>query len=308
MLQQTRVETVIPYYHAFMEKLPTIEALAAIEDQKLLKLWQGLGYYNRAANMKKAALIIVEEYNGRLPEKAELLMKLPGIGIYTAGAIASIAFGEKVPAADGNVFRVVARITGEEGNILKSNIQKKLRHQIANLLPDEKTGDFNQGLIELGALICIGNGMPRCGECPVRDDCMAYEKNLQKVLPNRSKNKSRKIEYKSVVLLTSKKKIALVQRQNDVLLANLWEYPVIENFCEENELAEALQKQGINVTGIRELTKEKAVFSHKEWHMKVYYAETETMDEVFTWKSKEEISKYYPVASAYAGCWKYLPE
>ena len=173
MLQQTRVTAVLPYFARFMEALPTVEALAAADEQQLMALWQGLGYYSRARNLQKAARVIVEEHGGVFPDTYEGLTALPGVGDYTAGAIASIAFGRPVPAVDGNVLRLAARLAGHDGNVLEPKVRALFRRWMAEVIPHDRPGAFNQALMDLGAMVCLPNGEPLCGDCPARDFCAA---------------------------------------------------------------------------------------------------------------------------------------
>ena len=186
MLQQTRVEAVKPFYARFMEALPDIEALASCEEDRLLKLWEGLGYYNRVRNMQKAARIVAEEYGGRMPSDYEKLLKLPGIGPYTAGAVASIAYGIPVPAVDGNVLRVLSRVTADYEDITKPSMRRKMEEQIMEIIPPDNAGKFTQALMELGAIICVPNGAAKCGECPLKDMCLAREKGIVTELPQKA--------------------------------------------------------------------------------------------------------------------------
>ena len=180
MLQQTRVEAVKPYFERFIRELPAIEALASVPEDRLLKIWEGLGYYNRARNMQKAARIIVDEYNGKMPEKYEEVLKLPGIGSYTAGAIVSIAFGLRYPAVDGNVLRVLSRVEKNYDDILKQSVRCRYERQIQEVMPEDRAGDFNQSLIELGAITCVPKGIPRCDKCGgvIKPDVVLYEESL----------------------------------------------------------------------------------------------------------------------------------
>ena len=173
MLQQTRVEAVKPYFQRFLEHLPDIESLANCEEDRLLKLWEGLGYYNRARNLQKAAKQIMDDYGGKMPEDRETLLTLSGIGNYTAGAISSIAFGKKAAAVDGNVLRILSRLTMDEEDILKESTKARVEKQLLEVMPKERAGDFNQALMELGAMVCIPNGKPKCTECPWEDICIS---------------------------------------------------------------------------------------------------------------------------------------
>ena len=168
MLQQTRVEAVKPFYQRFMEALPDIQALADCEEEELLKLWEGLGYYNRVRNMQIAAQAVMENYHGELPADYEALTKLKGIGHYTAGAIASIAFGIPVPAVDGNVLRVISRVTEDDADIMKASVRTAMEKDLLEIMPENRAGAFNQALMELGATVCLPNGAP-CINGPTRD-------------------------------------------------------------------------------------------------------------------------------------------
>lgn len=253
MLQQTRVEAVKGYYDRFLTRLPEISALASAEEEELLKLWEGLGYYNRVRNMQKAAQVVMEEYGGEMPADYERLRKLPGIGDYTAGAIASIAFGLLYPAVDGNVLRVMSRIACSEEDIAKEQTKKKLQADLTAVMP-KRSGDFNQSLMELGATVCLPNGKPLCDRCPVMHLCKAFHAERETELPVKSGKKERRIEKRVVYLAVCDGKVLLHRREKKGLLAGLWEFP--------NALIEGESKiQGKNTK------KAKHVFSHVEWHM-----------------------------------------
>ena len=212
MLQQTRVAAVLGYYQRFMEALPTVEDLAAGEEDKLLKLWQGLGDYNRARSLKKAARQIVDGWAGRFPENYEDLLKLAGVGEYTAGAIASIAFGVPVPAVDGNVLRVVARMTGDDGDITRPQTRNRRREGLRAAMPLEAPGDFNQALMELGATVCLPNGAPLCEKCPAAHLCRAFQDGRTGELPVKGIKKARRVEKRTVYLLFCGDSVALRRR------------------------------------------------------------------------------------------------
>ena len=201
MLQQTRVEAVKPYFDRFMEVLPTVYDLAKVDDDRLMKLWEGLGYYNRARNLKAAAQTIVEEYGGQLPADYDKLLSLKGIGMYTAGAIGSIAFELQVPAVDGNVLRVLTRLWGDDSDILKDKTKKAMGRRVMEFMPEDRPGDFNQALIELGATVCVPNGQPLCDQCPWDTVCKAYKEDLIDQLPVKTPKKARRIEHKTIFLL-----------------------------------------------------------------------------------------------------------
>lgn len=239
MLQQTRVEAVKPYFERFLEALPDISALAAVEDDRLMKLWEGLGYYNRARNLKKAAQVIVHEYEGRMPSEYQELLKLPGIGSYTAGAIASIAFGKPVPAVDGNVLRVISRVTASRRDILKASTKKWMEDRLRETMPQSEASDFNQGLIEIGAIVCVPNGQPKCGQCPLASVCLSRQQELWQEIPVKTPPKKRRIEEKTVCILECGHQVALKKREAEGLLASLYELPNAEGFLSEEELGEA---------------------------------------------------------------------
>ena len=224
MLQQTRIEAVKKYYTRFMKELPTIHDLANVPEEKLLKLWEGLGYYSRAKNLKKAAIQIEQEYNGKLPTSYAELLKLSGIGEYTAGAIASISYKEKVPAVDGNVLRVVSRVLASKEDVLSPETKRKITKKLLEIMPDEP-GDFNEGLMELGEKICLPNTVPLCETCPIQEFCLANKEKLTNEIPVRVKKQKRKIENKTVFILKYKDEIAIRKREKTGILANLYEFP-----------------------------------------------------------------------------------
>ena len=224
MLQQTRIEAVKKYYTRFMKELPTIHDLAIVPEEKLLKLWEGLGYYSRARNLKKAAIQIEQEYNGKIPTSYTELLKLLGIGEYTAGAIASISYKEKVPAVDGNVLRVVSRVLASKEDVLLPETKRKITKKLLEIMPNEP-GDFNEGLMELGEKICLPNTVPLCEICPIQEICMANKENLINEIPVRIKKQKRKVENKTVFILKYKNEIAIRKREKTGILANLYEFP-----------------------------------------------------------------------------------
>lgn len=209
-----------------------------------MKLWEGLGYYSRARNLKKAAAVIVEEYGGKIPPDAETLMKLPGIGSYTAGAIASIAYGKAVPAVDGNVLRVLSRVLRSREDILKASTKKWLETELAATMPEDAASHFNQGLIEIGAIVCVPNGQPRCGECPLASLCLARKEGLTGEIPVKTPPKKRRIEERTVCLIEYGGTVALNRRKDSGLLASLYELPNTEGYLEKGQLSEAFGLDG----------------------------------------------------------------
>ena len=225
MLQQTRVTAVLPYFERFMAKYPTVRDLAAAEDGELMRLWQGLGYYSRARNLKRAARVIVENFGGIFPTTYKDLLTLPGIGDYTAGAILSIAMGQTVPAVDGNVLRVVSRVAAYNGDVTDPKNRKLLRDAVEKILPAGHAGEFNQAMMDLGATVCLPNGAPLCDKCPFSLFCRAFATNRVTFFPIKSPKKEKKIEHKTVFVLRRGGEIALHQRDKTGLLAGLWEFP-----------------------------------------------------------------------------------
>ena len=305
MLQQTRVAAVIPYYQRFMAQLPTVADLAAVPEDQLLKLWEGLGYYSRARNLQKAAKVICEEYGGQFPVDYARLVKLPGIGDYTAGAIASIAFGRAVPAVDGNVLRVAARIGGIAEDILDPKVRKEFRRRMEEATPHDRPGAFNQALMDLGATICLPNGMPLCDSCPVRQLCAAREQGTQAQLPLRKKKAPRRREELTIYLLINQGKVALRRRSEDGLLAGLWEFPHVPGTLEDSAAAVPVENWGLQIVDWRKKLTARHIFTHVEWHMTGYLVDVRGCDMAdFTWADREELENY-AIPSAFA---KYLEE
>ena len=216
--------------------LPDVESLSKVDDDALMKLWEGLGYYSRARNLKKAAVAIMEEYGGAFPQTFAELKKLPGIGEYTAGAIASICFDEKVPAVDGNVLRVIARVQGSKENVLLPQTKKSVTEQLKKIMP-QRAGAFNEGLMELGELVCLPNGTPLCDSCPLNEHCTAYKKGLTEQLPVRVKKMKRRRADKSVFMITDPDgRIAIEKRHDTGLLSGMYQLPNVEGFHTDDEL------------------------------------------------------------------------
>ena len=278
MLQQTRVEAGRSYFQRFMEELPRVESLANVGDEALMKLWEGLGYYSRARNLKKAAGIVVEKYGGELPDSYEELLALPGIGPYTAGAVASIAFGLPVPAVDGNVLRVISRIGARREDVSQPAVKKAWEKEITEIIPQECPGDFNQALMELGAIVCLPNGAPKCGSCPVAELCQASRLGIQEELPVKKAKKGRKIEEKTVfILLNDRQEMALRKRPEKGLLSGMWELPWLEGRLSFSEAAERLREKGVEFDEMEELPEAKHIFSHIEWKMAGYRVQAKSL-------------------------------
>lgn len=298
MLQQTRIEAVKSYYERFLKELPTVYDLAKVDEEKLLKLWEGLGYYNRARNLKKAAIEIQEKFQGEMPKHYEELMTLPGIGEYTAGAIASIAYDEKVPAVDGNVMRVVSRILGSKKDILEEKTKKEITQLLKEIMPKE-AGDFNEGLMELGERICLPKAEPLCKQCPLKEMCVAKEKGLTQEIPVRKvKNKRRQVKI-TVFLLEKEGKIAILKRKNKGLLAGMYEFPNVEEKLRLKEIPKYLEKWGIQTKKVKKVATHHHVFSHLEWEMIGYKVEVEEETKTFLWAKKEEVLEKYAMPGAF---------
>lgn len=272
MLQQTRVEAVRGYFMRFMAAFPTVGVLAAASEETYLKLWEGLGYYSRVRNLHKAAVLVCEEYGGIVPCDYDTLCTLPGIGDYTAGAVASIAGGQRVPAVDGNVLRVVSRLNADERPVTDSKVKADLRAQVAAVLPDDP-GAFNQALMELGALVCVPNGAPQCGNCPVLHLCAGAHTGIAARLPIKAPKKARTIAPRTVFVLRWQDKVALRRRPERGLLAKLWEFPGTESTLSPAEARAFLEEGGIQVAQIRAMQPAKHIFTHVEWHMTGYYVD-----------------------------------
>lgn len=308
MLQQTRVEAVKPYFERFMEALPDVESLAKAEEETLLKLWEGLGYYNRVRNMQKAAVQIMEVHGGKLPADYEALCELSGIGSYTAGAIASIAYGLRVPAVDGNVLRVISRIQAWDDDITKASVKKNMEKELLAVMPGE-AGAFNQALMELGAMVCIPNGKARCESCPLEEICQARQKGMVDKLPVKSPKKQRRIEKKTLLLLGHGDVTAIRKRDSKGLLAGMYEFPFIEGWVSKDAVAEYCREVGNEVLDIRELPDSKHIFSHVEWHMKAYAVEIQTSipnQNELLFVTEAETNNMYPIPAAFAAYRSYL--
>lgn len=266
MLQQTRIEAAKDYFVRFTGELPDIESLAAVKEERLMKLWEGLGYYNRARNLKKAAEILVEKYGGKLPADYEELLSLPGIGPYTAGAIASIAYGIKVPAVDGNVLRVVMRYLKCGDDIAKMPVRRKVEGMLSEAMPD-RPGDFNQAIMELGEVVCIPNGAPLCEKCPVSGDCQARASGCQEEYPKKAEKKPRRIEERTIFVIECEGKIGISRRPDKGLLAGLYEFPSLGEKKMVDDVKEMIEKAGLSPKEMVSMGEAKHIFSHVEWHM-----------------------------------------
>ena len=301
MLQQTRVAAAIPYYNRFIAALPDPAALAACEPDALRKLWQGLGYYNRVNNMQKAARIVCEQYGGDLPADYDALRSLPGIGDYTAGAIASIAFGIPAPAVDGNVLRVFARIYNDDSDVMQPATKRLFTERVLDQMPKETPGPYNEALMELGALICVP-GTPHCEACPLADRCQGYAAGRQGELPVKPAPKAKTPVAVTVALVESPAGLLLQRRPSKGLLAGLWQPAAWEGALTQPELAEKLAKIGVQVAWGEALPAARHVFTHKIWNLGGWHATAPVCDlpEGWVWAAPEELKQVYAVPNAYA--------
>ncbi len=295
MLQQTRIEAVKSYYLRFMEKLPTIEALTNVPLDELFKLWEGLGYYHRAKNLKKAAIMIMEKYHGEFPRTYDLILSLPGIGEYTSGAIGSICFNLPVLAIDGNVLRVYSRMYFSIEAVDDIKVKRKIEKHLLQILPKE-SGDFNQALMELGENICLPKGMPRCDICPIASFCQAYSLNRMLEVPKKVKKMVKKIENYTAFIFSYQDLYAIEKRKSEGLLSGLWQFPNVEGNL---SLDEAKKYVGIdNVLSVKELFSYQHVFTHRIWQVQVYFVSLKKKTS-FTWVDKSSIKNSYAIPSAF---------
>lgn len=319
MLQQTRVEAVKPYFDRFIRELPDVKALAECPEDKLLKLWEGLGYYNRVRNLKVAANQILVEYDGVIPMEYKELLKLKGIGNYTAGAVASIAYGKSVPAVDGNVLRVISRVTADDSDIMKQSVRKRMEellYQLMNSVQGEVKvipSVFNQALMELGATVCLPNGAPRCEACPWKELCEAKKQDRIDELPVKKKAKARRVEEKTVLIIKDGEQLALHKRPGKGLLAGLYELPNLDGYLSEEEVVSYVKQKGYEPIRIQTVGEAKHIFSHVEWHMKGYVIFLQAKEYINIRKKNdwifvevEDTKKQYAIPSAFVKYTEYL--
>lgn len=310
MLQQTRVEAVKPYYERFLTALPTVKELAEADEDTLLKLWEGLGYYNRVRNMQKAAQQIMVDFNGEFPNTYEEILSLKGIGNYTAGAISAFAYHIPKPAVDGNVLRVISRILGSEEDIMKQSVRKKIEKQLEEVIPKDAASDFNQGLIELGAIVCVPNGEPKCEECPLKHLCRAYVEGRQMELPVKSKAKERKIDERTILIFRDGETAAIKKRPDKGLLAGLYELPSVAGHLSQDEVVEYSKKIGISPIRVKPLGEAKHIFSHVEWRMIGYLVQVDELEkncsEKMIFAEPETLQEKYPIPAAFEKYTDYL--
>ncbi len=299
MLQQTRVEAVKPYFERFLNALPDVAHLAAASDDERNKLWEGLGYYSRVRNMGKAAQVMMEQYGGEFPKTYDEVLSLPGIGAYTAGAICSISYGLPTPAVDGNVLRVWARITESREDILKQQTKNQVANLLRDIYPAGRCGAFTQALMELGATVCVPNGAPKCEVCPVAFVCRAYHSNTARELPVKAPKKARRIEERTVFILTCGGRIAVRRRPEHGLLAGLWEFPNVLGVHTAETFNGPLRDWGVQAVDLKKSIGARHIFTHVEWHMTGFFVECANQPEGFVWVTKEEFARDIALPSAF---------
>lgn len=300
MLQQTQVQTVLPYYERFMSECPRLEDLAALSIERLHKLWEGLGYYSRANHLHEAAIEVMNRYDGALPDSYDALLTLPGIGPYTAGAISSIAFAKPICAVDGNVLRILSRVTAYVAPINTSRGAEPLRRLAQQLVPKDNPGDFNQALMDLGAMVCLANGSPHCSQCPLANTCIAHKEGLTDRFPVKLKKKARKIEHHAIVLVVYKGRVLIRKRPPKGLLAGLWEFLDLPDTINSEQVLSALTARGFAPSAMTYLGESRHLFTHKEWQMKgwLVWLEKAPLTADGLWVTPEVLQSDYAVASA----------
>ena len=304
MLQQTRVEAVKPYFERFLATFPDIVSLSDADDDLLNKAWEGLGYYSRARNLKKCAREIVDRFGGVIPQSYSDLLSLSGIGPYTAGAIAAFAYGQPVAAVDGNVLRVTARITADSGDVLTPAVKNRLTGLVSSLVPKDAPGDFGQGLIELGALVCLPNRPPKCDVCPVRALCRGYAEGIAERLPVRGKKTERKLDRRTVLVIRSGTRTLLHKRPARGLLAGLWEFPNFSGGFSEKEALDAVRAYGLEPLRVVSLDPSRHLFTHIEWQMTGYLVLVGEPDrplpDGFVMPETDDLLSRYAIPSAFS--------
>ena len=303
MLQQTRVEAVKGYYARFLETLPTVADLAKCDDDALHKLWEGLGYYSRVRNLKKAANVICQQHGGQFPESYEKVRALPGIGDYTAGAICSICFDQPTPAVDGNVLRVISRLTENDTPIDLPARKREVQAQLAEIYPTE-AGNFTQALMELGATLCGPNWKPRCEECPCRDFCGGAIHGTAEQYPVKLPKKEKKQEERTVFILSCDGKFALEKRPNKGLLAGLWQFPNIPKKLETEQALAQAESWGLKPRDITKQIERKHIFTHICWQMRGIYLEVAEPAGDFAWMTRSQIEEEAALPTAFRQFWE----
>ena len=298
MCQQTRVEAVKAYYRRFLQQLPTISALAQCPEERLFKLWEGLGYYSRARHLKRSAEIICREHGGVFPADYDSIRSLPGIGDYTAAAIASICFELPCPAVDGNVLRVVTRLCASSSDISKESTKAEVRRALRPLFEGVSSGTLNQALMELGALICLPNHEPDCTHCPLLELCPSAS-GLWKDIPVKGGKKARRLETHTVLLLRCGDDWALRKRPPLGLLAGLWEFPNLPGSFDAQAALDAAAEWDCRPISLRRHIEKTHIFTHVQWELPAWVIECKNRASAFTWASIAEIQNRYSLPTAF---------
>ncbi len=303
MLQQTRVEAVKPYFARFIDALPDVYTLANVENERLMKLWEGLGYYSRARNLKAAAERVVRVFAGAIPASREDLLTLPGIGSYTAGAISAFAYNEREPAVDGNVLRVLARLRADDRDVLDPHNKTAVEEELRPYIPEDRPGDFGQAMIEIGAVVCTPKS-PRCSECPLRGLCRAHALGAEGSYPVRIKKTPHRTEERTVLVVVSDRSLAICRRPDAGLLAGLWGLPNVEGYLSPDEATAYVRREmHLEPLRIEETSPAKHVFTHITWEMRGYrirVAEPETDVSPFVFADRGTLSRRYAIPTAFA--------
>ncbi|MGI6014118.1 MAG: A/G-specific adenine glycosylase [Oscillospiraceae bacterium] len=299
MLQQTRVEAVRQYYIRFLDALPSIADLAYVNEEHLYKLWEGLGYYTRVRNLQKAAQMIMTEHDGQFPTAYDQIHALPGIGDYTAGAVASICFEQPTPAVDGNVLRVISRVTASDAPIDLGKTKRTMTEALAAVYPKGHCGAFTQALMELGATVCVPNGMPHCENCPLSGICLAHAQGLEITLPVKAKKKARRQEQKTVFLFHCEERWAIEKRPKHGLLAGLWQFPNVEGMLTPEVALHLASEWGVEPIELERQLSRTHIFTHVEWHMTAYYIACRAMPSRFVWESETQFTEHIALPTAF---------
>ena len=299
MLQQTRVEAVRGYYLRFLERLPDIAALASAPEDVLLKLWEGLGYYSRVRNLQKAAQCVMEQHDGEFPQELSAIRALPGIGDYTAGAIASICFEAPTAAVDGNVLRVILRLTVCADSPADVRVRRRIGEELSAVYPAGHCGDFTQALMELGATVCLPNGAPQCGACPLRALCEAHAQGTELQFPTKPTKKPRRIEQRTVFVLQCGDRLAVCKRPSRGLLAGLWQLPDVPGKLETAEALRQAEQWGVHPTGILKTAERTHIFTHVQWDLRGVWLTCAAEAPQFTWADEDALRHEIGLPTAY---------
>lgn len=299
MLQQTRVEAVRGYYLRFLERLPDIAALASAPEDVLLKLWEGLGYYSRVRNLQKAAQCVMEQHDGEFPQELSAIRALPGIGDYTAGAIASICFEAPTAAVDGNVLRVILRLTVCADSPADVRVRRRIGEELSAVYPAGHCGDFTQALMELGATVCLPNGAPQCGACPLRALCEAHAQGTELQFPTKPPKKPRRVEQRTVFVLQCGDRLAVCKRPSRGLLAGLWQLPDVPGKLETAEALRQAEQWGVHPTGILKTAERTHIFTHVQWNLRGVWLTCAAEAPQFTWADENALQHEIGLPTAY---------